>query len=134
MSKLSRIVAAAGLAALMGGAVAPSAVAASSNERSYECVNWGGGPDHKVDCSDFIDVGGVNIGNVNVVVFNDKVLSDNQITVLEKSLNNVEVNVVDLTLYLKNLEVSVINAYKSFNIVLSAANIKTCATDKKVCV
>ncbi|MFV2121486.1 hypothetical protein ACE14D_24865 [Streptomyces sp. Act-28] len=133
MSKLARIAAAAGLtAALTGGAVAPSVAAAADNERSYECVNWGGGPDHKVDCSDFIDVGGVNIGNVNIVVFNDKVLTDNQIILLEKSLNNVQVNVVDLTLYLKNLEASVINVYKSFNIDLSAANIKTCA--KKTCV
>lgn len=133
MSKLSRIAATAGLvAALAGGVTAPNAVAQTTNERSYECVNWGGGPDHKVNCSDFIDVGGVNIGDVNVVIFNDKVLSDNQISILEKSLNNVEVNVADLTLYLKNLEVSVVNVYKSFNINLSAANIKTCA--KNVCV
>jgi hemolysin activation/secretion protein len=71
-----------------------------NQNKNYECNQLVGV--NVVSCNE------VNVGDVKIEIEGNRVLTDNEIEILENNLNNTDVNVEDI-------EAVVIKTYKSFN-------------------
>ncbi|MDJ0464275.1 preprotein translocase subunit TatB [Streptomyces sp. H27-C3] len=132
MSKLARLAAATGLAAVLAaGAAAPAGAQqqAATSPHNYTCSNQGGGANHTVNCSGLITVNNVlngttvNVGDLNV-------LNGTQLNDLQVALANVADNSVNLpvTVQLLNLENTTITTYlQKFGITVLPVNLNICA-------
>ncbi len=86
-------------ALLLGGTASALAATPDSGHGSFTCNNVAGVT--VVQCSDVLD-------NVKVTINGNRVLTNNELNILSGDLNNTQLDVQDI-------DVTVINAYKSFN-------------------
>jgi hypothetical protein len=129
MKRLVPVFALLGLLAGLAGASAAQANghgggSGSGGGKNFTCTNQGGGPDHTVYC------GGILNGNtVNVNVGDVNVLSGDQLSVLENSLDNEVIIVKDLDVVtqVKDIDLDVVTVYLThFNIPILISKVKTC--------
>jgi hypothetical protein len=89
---------------LVAGATAAQAGPTKNHDKNqnknYECNQLVGV--NVVSCNE------VNVGDVKIDIEGNRVLTDNEIKILENNLNNTDVNVEDI-------KVTIVKTYKSFN-------------------
>ncbi len=130
MKRLVPVVMLLGLVAGLAGATAAQAGTPRNNggsggQKNFSCTNQGGGPNHTVYCGGILngDTLTVTVGDVNV-------LSDNQLTALEDSLDNEVIVVKDLdpATQVKDIDLSVVNVYLTkFNLTLLVSKVISCS-------
>lgn len=123
MKRLLPIVALLGVVAgLAGTSAAYAGGSGTSGSKGYTCSNQGGGPNHKVVC------GGVLSGNDVTIDINDvNVLSGDQLTVLEGSLDNLNIANLDQVTQITDIKDTIVSVYENdFDIPLSLSEIGVC--------
>lgn len=83
------------------------------------------------DCTNVVNVGVVCqsdiLNDLTVTVEDNNILSGNQISILENSLDDVDVNILNPNIYLGNLEVDVVEVYDNeFNIPITVSDVNAC--------
>lgn len=107
------------LTALMLGGTG-TALAHGDPHSGFNCNNVGV---NLVTCSTVIITTPVV---VNITDNDTRVLTDNELSILEDSLNHVYINILNITTSLGNIEVAVLNLYNSFNPAVTLSDLQLC--------
>ncbi len=83
------------------------------------------------DCTNVVNVGVVCqsdvLNDLTVTISNNSVLNGNQIGILEESLNDVNINILNPSVYLSNIEVDVVEVYNNdFDIPITVSDVSAC--------
>jgi len=107
-------------ALMLGGTSMAQAHPAGAPHPGFNCNNVGV---NLVTCSKVI----ATVPVVIPIADNDtRVLTDNELTGVENSLNNANIDVLNIDTSLKNVTVAVLNVYNSFNPTVTVTGIQIC--------